>query len=150
MKTPRAVISILAIAILGCQSSTISLEDRFSQEDHRWLDTLNEMATDHGYYLRPDYEPKDAPYRTVMTYTRMVTKHDSITYLLAQDRKTKRYSVIVWDLPTPRGWSVEARDIAEAIGDRVGRQNVRMTKAWMERYSSNQTLQPTAQTALFF
>jgi hypothetical protein len=117
-------------------TNKLAVPDRFSREDHRWIDMLNDIAVDHGYFLRPDYEPKDAPYRTVMTYSRMVTKHDSITYLLAQDRVTKRYTVIVWDLPAPRGWSPEARDIADAIGDRVGRSHVRTTKAWMEHYSS--------------
>jgi hypothetical protein len=65
-------------------------------------------------------EPKDAPYRTVMTYTKMMTKHDSITFLLAQDRSTKKYFVIVWDLPTQRRWSSEALQVKNVIADQIG------------------------------
>jgi hypothetical protein len=116
----------------------------YSGGDRHWIDVLDVIATDRGYFLRPDYEPKRSPYRTVMTYTKMMTKHDSITFLLAQDRSTKKYFVIVWDLPTQRGWSSEAIQVKTAIGDQIGQDNVRLTKPWMERYSSNQPLQPTA------
>ena len=108
------------------------------------MDILDVIAAKRGYFSRPDYEPKGAPYRTVMTYTKMMTKIDSITFLLAQDRSTKKYFVIVWDLPTSRSWSSEALQVKTAIGEQIGQDNVRLTKPWMERYSSNQTLEPTA------
>jgi hypothetical protein len=74
----------------------------------------------------------------------MMMKHGSITFLLAQDRSTKKYLVIVWDLPTSRSCSSEALQVKIAIGDRIRQENVRLTRAWMEHYSSNRAMQPTA------
>ena len=150
MNERAAFLAVMSAALLAaCQSSgdagrTLAASDIYSREDHHWMDILDVIASGRGYFSRPDYEPKRAPYRTVMTYTKMMTKHDSITFLLAQDRSTKKYFVIVWDLPTSRGWSSEALQVKTLIGDRMGQDNVRLTKAWMEHYSSNQSLQPTA------
>ena len=142
-----AVIS--ATLFTACQNSsdaerTLAVPGIYSGGDRHWIDVLDVIAADRGYFSRSDYEPKGAPYRTVMTYTNMMTKRDSITFLLAQDRLTKKYFVIVWDLPTSRGWSSEALQVKTIIGDRIGQENVRLTKAWMEYYSYNQPLQPTA------
>jgi len=139
----------LAALLAGCQTSsdagrTLAVPDIYSPQDHHWIGILDVIAAERGYFSRPDYEPKAAPYRTVMTYTKMMTKTDSITFLLAQDRSTKKYFVIVWDLPTLRSWSREALQVKAAIGDQIGQDNVRLTKPWMERYSSNQSLEPTA------
>ena len=143
-----------AAFLAGCQSSSdtsraLHVPDTYPPGDRRWMDKLDEVATDRGYFSRPDYEPKHAPYRTVMTYTKMMTKHDSITFLLAQDRSTKKYFVIVWDLPTMRSWSTEALQVKMALGERIGEDNVRLTKPWMEHYSSNKALQPTATRCAF-
>ena len=142
-----AVISAALVA--GCQNSgdtgrTLAASGTYSGGDRRWIDVLGVIAADRGYFSRPDYEPKGAPYRTVMTYTKMMTKHDSITFLLAQNRSTKKYFVIVWDLPTQRKWSSEALQTKNVIAEQIGEENVRLTKAWMEHYSSNKSLQPTA------
>jgi hypothetical protein len=142
-----AAISVALVA--GCQNSsdtgrTLAAPGTYSGGDRHWIDVLDVIAADRGYFSRPDYEPKGAPYRTVMTYTKMMTKHDSITFLLAQDRSTKKYFVIVWDLPTPRRWSGEALQVKTLIAEQIGEENVRLTKAGMEHYSSNQSLQPTA------
>jgi len=145
----RVLAAVCAAFLAACQSSSdngraLLVPDIYSSEDHHWMDKLDEVAADRGYYTRADYEPKGAPYRTVMTYTKMMTKTDSITFLLAQDRSTKKYFVIVWDLPSSRSWSSEALQVKMAIGDRIGQDNVRLTKPWMEHYSSNKSLQPTA------
>ena len=150
MNESLALLAVICAAfVAGCQNSgdagrTLAAPDMYSSEDHHWMDKLDEVAADRGYFSRPDYEPKAAPYRTVMTYTKMITKTDSITFLLAQDRSTKKYFVIVWDLRTSRSWSSEALQVKTAIGDRIGHDNVRLTKPWMEHYSSNQSLEPTA------
>jgi hypothetical protein len=141
--------ALCATLVAACQSSSntgraLAVPDTYSSEDHHWMDKLDNVATDRGYFSRPDYEPKGAPYRTVMTYTKMISKTDSITFLLAQDRSTNKYFVIVWDLPTSRSWTSEALQVKTAIGDRIGQDNVRLTKPWMEHYSSNQSLEPTA------
>jgi hypothetical protein len=139
---------ISAALLAGCQNSgdadrALAVPGVYSGGDRHWIDVLDVIATDRGYFLRPDYEPKRSPYRTVMTYTKMMTKHDSITFLLAQDRSTKKYFVIVWDLPTQRGWSSEAIQVKTAIGDQIGQDNVRLTKPWMERYHlTNRSSQP--------
>jgi len=144
-----ALLAVIFAALLaGCQNSgdaqrTLAVPGSYSRGDRHWIDVLDLIAADRGYFSRPDYEPKGAPYRTVMTYTKMMTKHDSITFLLAQDRSTKKYFVIVCDLPK-RGWSSEAIQVKSAIGDQVGQDNVRLTKAWMDHYSSNQALERTA------
>ena len=146
----RGVVVAACVAFLAaCQSSSdttraLRVPNTYPPEDRRWIDKLDEIAADRGYFSRPDYEPKGAPYRTVMTWTKMMTKTDSITFLLAQDRSSKKYSVIVWDLPTLRSWSSEALQVKTAIGEQVGDDNVRLTKAWMEHYSSNQSMKPTA------
>ena len=141
--------AISAALLAGCQNSgdagrMLAVPGNYSGGDRHWIDVLDVIAAERGYFSRPDYEPKAAPYRTVMTYTKMMTKTDSITFLLAQDRSTKKYFVIVWDLPTLRSWSREALQVKAAIGDQIGQDNVRLTKPWMERYSSNQSLEPTA------
>jgi hypothetical protein len=145
-----ALLAVISAALLaGCQNSAdagraLAVPGVYSGGDRHWIDVLDVIAADRGYFSRPDYEPKGAPYRTVMTYTKMMTKHDSITFLLAQDRSTKKYFVIIWDLPTQRRWSSEALQVKNVIADHIGQENVRLTKAWMEHYSSNQSLQPTA------
>jgi hypothetical protein len=145
-----ALLAVISAALLaGCQNSgdagrALAVPGVYSGGDRHWIDVLDVIAADRGYFSRPDYEPKGAPYRTVMTYTKMMTKHDSITFLLAQDRSTKKYFVIIWDLPTQRRWSSEALQVKNVIADQIGQENVRLTKAWMEHYSSNQSLQPTA------
>jgi hypothetical protein len=150
MNERMAFLAVVSAALLAaCQNSgdagrTLAVSGVYSGGDRHWIDVLDVIAADRGYFSRPDYEPKGAPYRTVMTYTKMMTKHDSITFLLAQDRSTKKYFGIVWDLPTARGWSSEALRVKTVIAEQIGEQNVRLTKAWMEHYSSNQSLQPTA------
>lgn len=145
-----AFLSVISAALFaGCQNSgdtgrALAVPASYSGADRHWIDVLDVIAADRGYFSRPDYEPKGAPYRTVMTYTKMMTKHDSITFLLAQDRSTKKYFVIVWDLPTPQRWSGEALQVKTVIAEQIGDENVRLTKAWMEHYSSNQAMQPTA------
>ena len=138
-----AFLAVISVAVLaGCQNSgdserTLAPPGIYSGGDRHWINALDVIAADRGYFSRPDYEPKGAPYRTVMTYTKMMTKHDSITFLLAQDRSTKRYFVIVWDLPTSGRWSSEALRVKSVIAEQIGDQNVRITKAWMEHDSSN-------------
>ena len=134
--------AISAALLAGCQNSgdasrMLAAPGTYSGGDRHWIDVLDVIAADRGYFSRPDYEPKGAPYRTVMTYTKMMTKHDSITFLLAQGRSTKKYFVIVWDLPTQGRWSSEALRVKTAIAEQMGEENVRLTKAWMEHYSSN-------------
>jgi len=136
---------ISAALVAGCQNSgdpgrAVAAPGTYSGGDRHWIDVLDVIAADRGYFSRPDYEHKGAPYRTVMTYTKMMTKHDSITFLLAQDRSRKKYFVIVWDLPTPRRWSSEALQVKTLIAEQIGEENVRLTKAWMEHYSSSQSL----------
>ena len=85
---------IFAALLAGCQNSgdaggTLAVAANYSGGDRHWIDVLDVIAADRGYFSRPDYEPKGAPYRTVMTYTKMMAKHDSITFLLAQDRPQK-------------------------------------------------------------
>jgi hypothetical protein len=141
-----ALLTFGAVAA-ACQISTdnsSALSSLYSPQDRRWIEAFDQIAGKRGYLARPDYEPKEAPYRTVMTYTKMMTERDSITFLLAQDRATKQYSVIIWDLPTTRWWTREARELRDSLVDQMGGNRVRLTKPWMEHYSSSHTMQPTS------
>ncbi len=129
MKALRIGVLVSALFALGCGSVVLTPQpDRFSREDHRPMDPLDELAFARGYFARPDYEPAGAPYRTVMTYTKMMTRHDSITILLAQNRLTKQYFVIVFDLPNFKGWSRESLLARSGVNDALPGIPVQLTK----------------------
>ena len=95
---------MISVAVLaGCQNSgdserTLAPPGIYSGGDRHWINALDVIAADCGDPLSPRLRTQRC---TIQNGDDLHedddAKHDSITFLLAQDRSTKRYFVIVWD-----------------------------------------------------